>query len=201
MIKFRLTLLRHGETLAPKNLNGRTDIGLSDQGYQQMSDALTATDTFDQIITSPRQRCLIFAKDISQQRKWPLDIEPKLAEINFGDWDGQAMAILHQQYPTQLAQFWQTPWQFTPPNGEPLSQFSVRVDQAWQRLLEQRNNTLVICHSGVIRYLIAKILGMPLPGNKHLVALNIGYAARVDIDIVIEDNGNVWQTLQWPNSK
>jgi len=201
MIKFRLTLLRHGETLAPKHLNGRTDIGLSQRGVQQMTSALSTDDIFDQIITSPRQRCLLFAQDIAQQRQWPLDIEANLAEIDFGDWDGQAIDALYRQYPKQLEQLWQTPWQFTPPNGEPLNQFSQRVDHAWQHLLEQQKNSLIVCHSGIIRYLIAKVLDMPLPGNKHLIALSIGYAARVDIDITVDGQGKIWQTLQWPEAK
>lgn len=198
MIKFQLTLLRHGETISPKHLNGSTDIALSQHGYQQMADAVTPLDNFDLITTSPLIRCQHFAKKLSSQREWPLRVETELREICFGDWDGLAMEQLYQRYPQQLDTFWKTPWQFTPPNGETMTDFSQRVDIAWEQLISQHKSTLIICHSGVIRYLIAKILGMPLPGNHHLVALNIGYAARVDIEIVVEDNGKVWQTIQWP---
>jgi len=164
-----------------------------------MIKALSCDDTFESVITSPLIRCHDFAKSFSDQRHYPLTIDPAWREICFGDWDGEPMAQLYQRYPEQLDQFWKTPWQFTPPNGEPTSAFTHRVDRAWEELIQQHKSTLVVCHSGIIRYLIAKILGMPIPGNNHLVALNIGFAARVDIEIVIEPSGKVWQTLQWPN--
>lgn len=200
MNQFRLTLLRHGETSAPKNLNGSTDIALSDLGYQQMQAALKPGDEFDQITTSPLQRCHHFAKDRTTQWLIPLTIEPDLREIGFGDWDGQAMQTLSQRYPKDVEQFWKTPWQFTPPNGETMQAFTTRVDSAWDSLIKQQKNTLVICHSGVIRYLIAKVLEMPIPGNNHMISLHLGFAARVDIDVTVEDNGKVWQTLQWPQT-
>lgn len=199
MKQFTLTLLRHGETLAPKHLNGSSNIGLSSVGRQQMFDALSVEDNFDLITTSSLDRCLIFANELANKMQLPISIESLLREIDFGDWDGMAMDALYHQFPQQLDKFWRTPWQFTPPNGEPIETFCKRIDIAWQQLLSQQKNTLVICHSGVIRYIIAKVLGMPIPGNNHLIALNIGYAARVEISVVIDDDGVIWQTLQWPN--
>jgi len=199
MTKFKLTLLRHGETARPTFLNGSTDIALSERGYQQMSNAIKTDDNFDLITTSPLIRCHKFAQDLASQYQWPVSIEHGLREICFGDWDGQAMDSLYQEYPVELDTFWKTPWQFTPPNGESMVEFTKRVDNARQHILTQHKDTLVICHSGVIRYLMAKTLGMPLPGNHHLVALNIGFAARVDIEVVVEESGKLWQSIQWPS--
>jgi len=198
MKKFTLTLLRHGETSQPKNLNGATNISLSTLGYQQMERAISSSDHFEQIVTSPLERCHTFSHDLAHKRQWPITVDNSLREIDFGDWDGQAMKTLYQEFPQQLEQFWKTPWQFTPPNGETMTKFIERVDSAWLALLNQKKNSLVVCHSGVIRYLIAKTLGMPLPGNNHLISLDIGFAARVEIDVFIESDGKIWQTLKWP---
>ncbi len=164
-----------------------------------MVTATASASSFDLITTSPMIRCHHFAKEYAKRNQLPLNINQQLREICFGDWDGEAMTTLYQNYPQQLDKFWKTPWQFTPPNGEAMAAFSQRIDEVWEQLIAQRKHTLVVCHSGIIRYLMAKVLGMPIPGNQHLIALDIGFAAKVEIDIVIEDNGKVWQTLRWPS--
>ncbi len=197
MQQFTITLLRHGETVAPKNLNGATDVALSALGKQQMLDAASKLSDIDCIVTSPLQRCFIMAQTIASQWQVPLSIEQQIAEMNFGDWDGQPFDELYQQFPTKMDKFWRTPWDVTVPNGEQLSDFQQRIDKAWRRLLTQQKNTLVVCHGGVIRYLIAKVLNLGKHNNSHITALKIDFAAIVKIQITIDDE-QYYPMLLWP---
>jgi len=199
MNQFTLTLLRHGETVAPKSLNGATDVALSSKGHQQMHDSAATLTNIVHISSSPLQRCAIVASLLSQQWNVPFEIHNELSEINFGDWDGERLDALYQQFPQQMDHFFNSPWQTTVPNGESVENFYSRVDKAWLAHIKRQKNALIVCHGGVIRYLIAKVLGMPLDGNRHICALKVDYAAIVQIDIIIDDEGKVWPTLIWPS--
>jgi alpha-ribazole phosphatase len=197
MQQFTLYFMRHGQTTRNNHLLGRTNVPLSADGWQQMSDSLAKTIQFDRIITSPLIRCHQFACDYATSIDKPLLVDSNLQELDFGTWDGQSYQALWQQPNPELTAFYQDPWQQTPPNGESVVDFCLRVDLAWQDLLQRRGTSLVICHGGVIRYLMAKILGMPLPGTRHLTALDIPHAALIKISITIDDNGIVWPTIHW----
>ena len=62
-----------------------------------------------------------------------------------------------------LGLFWADPYAFTPPDGEPVLEFSARVLSAVSRL--QRDfagqRVLVVCHGGVMKLLLAQARGMP----------------------------------------
>jgi len=200
MKQFTLTLLRHGETVAPKSLNGATDVALSPTGHQQMHDAAATLNNIEQVSSSPLQRCADVASSLATQWNLPFKIHSELSEMNFGDWDGKTLETLYQDHPQEMDHFFNSPWQTTVPNGESVEVFYDRVDKAWLAHITLQKNALIVCHGGVIRYLIAKVLGMPLTGNKHICALKVDYAAVVQIDITIDDEGKVWSTLIWPSA-
>ena len=198
MQQFTITLLRHGETVTPKNLNGATDVALSARGKQQMLEAVSKLRDIDCVVTSPLQRCCMIAKTIASQWQVPLSIENQIAEMNFGDWDGQSFDELYRQFPSQMDEFWHTPWHVTVPNGEQLNDFYQRIDRAWQHQLTRHKNTLMVCHGGVIRYLIAKVLNLDSHNNRHITALKIDFAAVVKIQITV-DNNKYYPMLLWPS--
>ena len=198
MNQFTLTLLRHGETVSPKSLNGSTNVDISNKGYQQMLDACATLKGIEHISSSPLQRCCKVADFIAKEWNVPFEIHNELSEMNFGDWDGISIDTLFRKFPQQMDQFFNAPWQTKVPNGESVKDFYERVDAVWLTHLNLQKNALLVCHGGVIRYLIAKILGMPITGNKHICALKVDYAAVVQINITIDDDNIVWPTLIWP---
>jgi len=198
MNQFTLTLLRHGETVSPKSLNGFTNVDISSKGHQQMLDACATLNNIEHVSSSPLQRCAKVASFIAKKWEVPFKIHNELSEMNFGDWDGVAIDTLFEKFPQQMDQLFNRPWQTHIPNGESIKDFYARVDVAWLTHVNLQKNALLVCHGGVIRYLIAKILGMPLTGNKHICALKIDYAAIVQINIIIDDDDIVWPTLIWP---
>jgi broad specificity phosphatase PhoE len=154
-------LLRHGEVQGQACYRGITDDALTPQGWQQMHNAAAKFEDWQVIISSPLCRCLDFATELSQQKKIPLMIEKGFQEIDFGDWEGKTA---EQIEPQALTRFYQSPFDYAPPQGESLLVFQKRVNAAWQQLLnhQQGKSVLVICHAGVIRVLFCLLLQLPL---------------------------------------
>ncbi len=89
-----------------------------------------------------------------------LDFDPQLQELNFGELDGQSFADLETQWPI-LDAFWQDPAKNTLPQAEPLAMAYQRVSQAWQQWLPKlESDTLILCHAGTIRLILAHVLGV-----------------------------------------
>ena len=193
-----IDLLRHGECEGGLIFRGHTDSPLSDLGWQQMQQAIAAypqqATHWQQIISSPLQRCSAFAQQLSQSHNAALLLKPGLQEISFGDWDGCLTEQVQQQQPTAVSNFWQNPAEHTPPNGEPLTDFQQRVVHSWQQLVEQYRgqHSLVVSHGGVIRIILAHILQMPL---RPLSYLSVPHACLTQIKIFHQAGSPDWPQL------
>ena len=159
----QLDLLRHGETELGGGLRGSLDDALTTLGWTQMRDAVTGQGPWDRIVSSPLQRCALFARELSEQLDLPVSFDKDLQELHFGAWEGQSAAALMEADEQALGLFWADPYAFTPPGGEPVLEFSARVLSAVSRL--QRDfagqRVLVVCHGGVMKLLLAQARGMP----------------------------------------
>lgn len=159
----QLDLLRHGETEQGGGLRGSLDDALTTLGWTQMRDAVTGQGPWDRIVSSPLQRCALFARELSERLDLPVSFDKDLQELHFGAWEGQSAAALMEADEQALGLFWADPYAFTPPDGEPVLEFSARVLSAVSRL--QRDfagqRVLVVCHGGVMKLLLAQARGMP----------------------------------------
>ena len=162
-----LDFLRHGETSLSHTLRGRTDDALTAKGWTQMRSTITQSEqtgqAWDVIYSSPLQRCRLFAEQWAEQKQLPLYIEPNLQEMDFGEWEAQPTDRLYQLYPDELAQFWQKPLSFTPPQAESLLAFKSRVLESVETLTQQMyaqgwTRALIISHGGVIKLLKCQAL-------------------------------------------
>jgi len=215
---FNIYLLRHGELVQSGILCGRTDIVLSEKGEQQLINATKNLPEISHCFSSPLLRCRQFSEQYGQQHGLSVKISAELQEMNFGDWDGKRYETLWQlareprEKVATLGDFWQNPWQCQPPNGETMINFTQRVDRFWQGLLVQltqakqqdplresqqarQANTLVVSHGGVIRYILAKVLGLPLPGVNHMTNIDVPYGALIHLQVMIDDSGKAWPKL------
>ena len=91
-MSLHLDLLRHGETTGGSGFRGSTDDALTDKGWAQMHQALSDVAGWDLLISSPLQRCRMFAEQLAAARKVPLRIEADLRELHFGEWEGRNAA-------------------------------------------------------------------------------------------------------------
>lgn len=156
----RIWLLRHGKTQGPAALNGITDVAVEPSVQQAIASQLS-TLPFTRVISSPLRRCADLARLLQSARPHVmLDFDPQLQELNFGELDGQSFADLETQWPI-LDAFWQDPSRNTLPQAEPLAMAYQRVSQAWQQWLPKlESDTLILCHAGTIRLILAHVLGV-----------------------------------------
>lgn len=167
----KIDLLRHGESELSHTLRGSLDDALTAKGWQQMLSSIDQSQTlpqqWDVVFSSPLQRCSMFAEHCVKERDIPLILDKNLQEMHFGDWEGQSIQQLYEQFPETLADFWQKPTQTTLPNAETMHQFHLRISTAMSNIqqLMQLNgwqSALVITHGGVIKLLKCMVLQQPL---------------------------------------
>lgn len=187
-----LDLLRHGETELGGGLRGSLDDALTEKGWAQMRAAVLERAPWDRLVSSPLQRCARFAEELGTQLNLPVSLEKDLQELHFGAWEGQSAAALMEIDAEGLGLFWADPYSFTPPEGEPVSDFSDRVLDAVSRLHRAYagQRVLLISHGGVMRLLLAQARGLP---REQLLNVEVGhgglFSLRVEADGVLKEVG------------
>ncbi len=158
-------LLRHGETVGGPRFRGRrTDDPLTPAGRRTMWGRLETGPAWSAVWSSPLVRCADFARDWSEEHGLPLTIDARLAEMDFGDWEGRSAAEIMCDDADGLAAFWQDPMTHPPPGGESLTAFATRVEAVWDAIRDTSppgaGPVLVVTHGGVIRWLLARDAGL-----------------------------------------
>ncbi|MET1078044.1 MAG: alpha-ribazole phosphatase family protein [Pseudomonas sp.] len=171
-----LDLLRHGETERGGGFRGSLDDQLTEQGWAQMRVALDGRKGWARIVSSPLQRCARFASELAGRLQIPLHLDARLSELHFGAWEGRSAAALMDTEADALGQFWRDPYEFTPPDGEPVAAFAQRVLLAIDDLHRQfaGQSVLLVSHAGVMRLLLARARGLP---REQLLQVEVAHAA------------------------
>ena len=184
----RLHLIRHGETAwsLTGQHTGRTDILLTEQGEQdarELAERLRAV-RFSRVFTSPRQRarrtCELVGLDAVAE------IEPDLAEWDYGDYEGQRPVDIRKGRPD-----WNL-FRDGCPRGESPAQFSERADRVIARLRALDGNIAIFSHGHFGRVLAARWIGLPVGQAQHfllstasLSILGYGHNLREEPAIVL----------------
>ncbi len=178
-----IDLLRHGEPVGGKRYRGQIDDPLSETGWQQMRSAVGDHCPWDRIVTSTLCRCQDFACELSERHGLPLQSEPRLKEIGFGEWEGRSASELMVDDPERLFRFWSDPLNNTPPKAETLHEFEQRVITAWNDILQQYSgqHVLVIGHAGMIRMIVRHVLQMPLE-NMFRLRVDLAGITRIEVE-------------------
>jgi alpha-ribazole phosphatase len=178
----RLDLLRHGETELGGGLRGSLDDALTEKGWAQMRAAVVEQGPWDRLVSSPLQRCARFAEELGAQLGLPVQLDKDLQELHFGVWEGQSAAALMETDAEALGLFWADPYSFTPPQGEPVVDFSTRVLAAVERLQAAYagERVLLISHGGVMRLLLAQARGLP---REQLLNVEVGHGALFSLTV------------------
>lgn len=199
----KITLVRHGKVDGKAALYGHTDIELSAQGKQDLHNTLQRVhqdSAIDRIVSSPLIRCAAPATEFSLQQQIPLQIEPELMEMHFGNWDGIPFDELGDEW-INLENFWQSPHSAQPPDGESLNDFAQRIISAWELLLNNDGyqHQLLLCHGGVIRIIIAHLLQLDWRNPALFRQLQIDYASYTRIEI--GNYPNALPVIKWIASR
>lgn len=160
-----LYLIRHGQT--EWSLSGRhtgsTDIALTAQGEDEARALIPWLShvQFGLVLTSPRQRakrtCAL--ADLAREA----EIEPDLAEWDYGAYEGKRSSDIHQTRPD-----WNI-FRDGCPNGEKPTQVSDRADRLIARLSAMTGNIALFSHGHFAPALATRWILQPLVEANHLL--------------------------------
>lgn len=163
----RCYLVRHGQTAwnGEDRLQGHTDLPLSPLGVKQ-ADCLRAHFSrrhLHRIFTSGLQRSRQTAHAIASGNGHgggPI-VEPELAEMHLGDWEGLTPQEIDAQFEGAYAQWRKAPSSITIPNAEPVDAFRQRARRAFGKIVGsmEQGEVVIVSHGGVIASLLADTLG------------------------------------------
>ncbi len=179
----RIDLIRHGEPEGGRRYRGQIDDPLSEAGWRQMWAAVGDDVPWTAVVTSPLSRCRAFAERLAGRHALPLAVDARLMEIGFGAWEGRTAEQLRAEDPEQIRRFYHDPVHARPAGAEPLADFRARVVAAFDDLAcrPAGQHLLVVTHAGVMRALVAHVLGAPL---EAIYRIEVAYAAltRIRLD-------------------
>ncbi|MHB8453662.1 MAG: histidine phosphatase family protein [Acidiferrobacterales bacterium] len=176
-------LLRHGETMGGNRYRGSRDDALTAEGWKQMRQALGEDRPWTRVVSSPLIRCRAFAEDFAKRHSLAIEIESRLREIHFGDWEGKTAEELLVTDREHITRFWEDPERYPPPGGEEFATFRKRVLETWQQMTAHvaHEHFLIVTHGGPIRVILGQVLGLdwsaamqlPVP-HAHFLRLRPG---------------------------
>lgn len=155
-----LILVRHGRTSLTEShkISGGSgeDPSLSEKGRADAAAVAKVIGDFGKsgtfahlpkptaIISSPMKRTVETAQIIGNAIGLAVEELEELREISFGDWDGHTNAEVAAKWPEVFAS-WRGSWELSPPNGESLKSFEVRMKKAQTEILERfKGQTVVV---------------------------------------------------------
>ena len=158
-----IVLVRHGETEANRAglLLGRSDPPLTTRGVRQAAALarVLARRPVSRLLTSPLTRAVQTAEAIGEATGTSPVVEPRLAELDYGDWDGRPLADL----PADVAARWRADPTFAPPGGESLVELRDRVAPCAAELIDRaaEETVVAVSHVSPIKATILVALGLP----------------------------------------
>ncbi|MEE9385338.1 MAG: histidine phosphatase family protein [Nannocystaceae bacterium] len=182
--------MRHGEPVAAARgrVVGKLDVGLSDAGRAQVKRATASLRGrgITSVYSSPRRRAHESAALVAEAIGTPLSCDVRLAEIDFGELEGKTYDDVRRAHPELYARWMQHPTTVRFPGGEGYAQLRARVLTCISRLRQQHvgETILVVAHGGVIRCVLAAVLGLP---SEHIFRLDQSYGGISRVDYYDED--------------
>jgi broad specificity phosphatase PhoE len=159
-----LFLLRHGPTewTAARRLQGRSDIPLSARGRSMVATwHLPDRAVLGEWMSSPLARAMETAEILRRRYRPTGDmlIEPRLAEMSFGEWEGQTLTELRSIHGRAMAEWESRGLDFRAPGGESPRDVHDRLRPWLEELTAGNRDVLAITHKGVMRALYALASG------------------------------------------
>ncbi|MBP3673897.1 MAG: histidine phosphatase family protein [Oscillospiraceae bacterium] len=148
-------LIRHGRTEANERhlYCGSTDLPLSETGRAELNEKHYDMNNV-RFITSGMKRTnetlnILFG-DV------PFEVDPQFKEVDFGIFEMHSYEELKD---TPDYQIWLTGDNEAniPPNGESGNQMTLRVIKAFQKVIESRQDTVIVTHGGVIAAIMEQL--------------------------------------------
>lgn len=143
---------------------GSSDVPLSDEGLVQAQKvaARMKNVNLSAIYSSPLLRARQTAEAIASHHNLPVQVEPDLREVDYGEWEGLKVDEAMEKFPELERLRREDPMNFVAPKGEPMKNFAQRVIAAVQRIaLRHPDETIcIVAHQTVNRFVLCWVLQM-----------------------------------------
>ena len=176
----RLLLVRHGQTAwnADGRHMGQLDVPLDKLGRAQALAVARRMRT--------EQPAAIYSSDLGRARETAaaiqsavasrpeIRLDPRLRELQFGDWQGLTHSEMIQRDAAGLARWQADPLHVAPPNGETLLTLAGRVEAAYKDMCAAHpdQTIVVVGHGGALQVMIVAALELPLGASRKLELSN-----------------------------
>jgi alpha-ribazole phosphatase len=175
----QLCLIRHGQT--DWNLEGRyqgqSDVPLNEKGFEQARSLVGQLDgrSFAAIFSSDLMRARQTAEHIAKDLGLTVQIEPRLREINQGEWEGVLVDDIKARYAEIWSQRTMDPANVRPPGGETVREVAERVSAALDDIsrLFPNGQVLIVSHGLSIATAICRDKGIPVGQAYTVIPENV----------------------------
>jgi len=154
-----MILVRHTTPAGAEGVcYGRLDLPLADSFEAEAAKVQAALPPGPwRLMSSPASRCRLLAERLGQ----PVSIDPRLAEMDFGAWEG----LRWNDIPRDVLDPWCADFVTArPPGGETFTELAARARACAAEITARpdADRTILVTHSGVIRALLTAARGMSL---------------------------------------
>lgn len=190
-MSLHVIFVRHGETVwhDENRYAGSSDIALTERGHAQAralaewagQAELTA------VWASPLARSQETAHGSAERAGLPVNVDPRLRELDFGIAEGLTRTEMGQRFPDQLAAFHTDPVAHHLPKGEDPLAASDRYRSFLRDLQDEHREgrVLVVGHTTAIRLTLCRMLGLPLREYRRIFPFLANCALN---EIVLRDS-------------
>lgn len=151
-----LALLRHADTAwsVAGRIQGRADVPILPDASPSLPERCRGM----RVVTSPLRRCVETAALLGLAH----EIEPRLVEMDWGEWEGETLAHLREGRPMKENET--RGFDFRPQGGESPREVLARVKPWLRQVAHDGRATLAVTHRGVIRVVLAEASGWDMCG-------------------------------------
>jgi broad specificity phosphatase PhoE len=188
-----IVFIRHGETTPNREglLLGRSDPELTERGRAQAKDlalALAGREVTS-VLTSPLRRARDTASPIAVECGVSVEVDDRLIEIDFGEWEGQPFASLD----SDVVARWHRDPDMAPPGGESLVVVAGRMGEfCEERLRDETGGAIVaVSHVSPIKAAVTWTLGVS-PELAWRMRLDVASITRVGPGPVLLSFNETW---------
>ena len=124
---------------------GRHEMPLGAGAADEIKGALRHTPPAVAVWRSPAGRCIDLAEAIAERDGVTVEVDDRLAELDFGSWEGRSWDVIPR---TESDPWAADPVNNAPPLGETFAELMTRVSSV---LAAVPDRTALVCHAGPIR--------------------------------------------------
>jgi probable phosphoglycerate mutase len=188
-MSLKLYLLRHGETIYSQTGGycGDLDPELTPEGTQMAKAFADAYHSipWTAIYVSPMKRTIATAKPLCDAVGLEMQLRDGLKEIRYGEWEGQTVEFVKQNYVDDYLHWLAEPAWNAPTGGETAVEIASRATLVIAEIQENHpeGNVLVVSHKATLRIIVCNLLGIDLGRYRDRIDMLAASVSIVKFDV------------------